>query len=105
MERNCNSTFINISSKYCMQKNPCHSFLIFIFVFIASCSPDQNKIAGKENAVVVHQLPFDISFDSSLNNAQLKMQKDSTGLILNCSRSTDFFIDPDGTYEFANAPL
>lgn len=74
-------------------------------VFIASCSPDQNKIAGKENAVVVHQLPFDISFDSSLNNAQLKMQKDSTGIILNCSRSTDFFIDPDGTYEFANAPL
>jgi len=35
----------------------------------------------------------------------IKIKKDSTGITINASKATDFFIDPDGSYAFSNAPV
>jgi len=91
-----------------MYKMACYFFRNFLPVILccnSGCKQNANELAGKEKTVIVQRLSFNVEFDSSLNNAQLKIKKDSTGITINASKATDFFIDPDGSYAFSNAPV
>src|SRR5215510_2461980 len=44
-------------------------------------------------------------YDTSLNNGEQQIQKQMNKLILTSTKETDYFIEPAGAYEKANAPL
>ena len=69
------------------------------------CTNEGNKISTNEIKNNNQPMQLDIHFDTSLNNAQQQMQKESNRMILSSTKETDYFIEPGGTYEKANAPL
>jgi len=75
----------------------------FFCGFIA-CNNVNNKILVTQTKNK-HQMKLDFHFDTSLNNAEQQLQKELNKLILTSTKETDYFIEPGGAYEKANAPL
>jgi len=69
------------------------------------CTNEKSKTSDNERQENNHQMQLDLHFDTSLNNAQEQMQKESNRMILSSTKETDYFIEPGGAYEKANAPL
>ena len=72
---------------------------------LIGCTNEGNKISTNEIQNNNHPMQLDLHFDTSLNNAQRQMQKESNRMILSSTKETDYFIEPGGAYEKANAPL
>jgi regulation of enolase protein 1 (concanavalin A-like superfamily) len=70
-----------------------------------ACGNDKNKSSVIETQNNNHQMQLDLHFDTSLNNAMQQMKKESNRMILSSTKETDYFIEPGGAYEKANAPL
>ncbi len=68
---------------------------------MTECVNDKNKTSTNSS----HPMQPDIHFDTSLNNAQQQLKKESNQVILSSTKETDYFIEPGGAYEKANAPL
>src|SRR6266545_7141907 len=82
--------------------------LIFITIFaccIFSCNDANNRISVSQTENKKTQMKLDFHFDTSLNNAEQQLRKESNKLILTSTKETDYFIEPGGGYEKANAPL
>jgi len=61
------------------------------------CTNEGNKISTNEIKNNNQPMQLDIHFDTSLNNAQQQMQKESNRMILSSTKETDYFIEPGGT--------
>src|SRR6476619_3288499 len=78
---------------------------IMIYSCVIVCTNEENKTSVNEIHNNNHQMQLDLHFDTSLNNASQQMQKESNRMILSSTKETDYFIEPGGAYEKANAPL
>jgi regulation of enolase protein 1 (concanavalin A-like superfamily) len=78
--------------------------LIF-YSWLIGCTNEKNKTSANKTQNNNHQMQLDLNFDTSLNNAQQQMQKESNKMILSSTKETDYFIEPGGVYEKTNAPL
>ena len=76
---------------------------VTLYFCITGCTNEENKTSVNE--IHNHQMQLDLYFDTSLNNASQQMQKESNRMILSSTKETDYFIEPGGAYEKANAPL
>src|SRR6266487_2599412 len=74
---------------------------VILYSCMTECVNDKNKTLTDSN----HPMQHDIHFDTSLNNAQQQLKKESNQVILSSTKETDYFIEPGGAYEKANAPL
>jgi len=78
---------------------------VMFYLCVIGCTNGKNKTSTNEIQNSNHPMQLDLHFDTSLNNAQQQMQKESNRMILSSTKETDYFIEPGGAYEKANAPL
>jgi uncharacterized protein len=76
---------------------------VIIYSCVIGCTNEENKTSVNE--IHNQQMQLDLHFDTSLNNASQQMQKESNRMILSSTKETDYFIEPGGAHEKANAPL
>src|SRR6478672_12059355 len=78
---------------------------VMFYLCVIGCTNGKNKTSANEIQNSNHPMQLDLYFDTSLNNASQQMQKESNRMILSSTKETDYFIEPGGAYEKANAPL
>jgi len=78
---------------------------VMFYLCVIGCTNGKNKTSANEIQNSNHPMQLDLHFDTSLNNAQQQMQKESNRMILSSTKETDYFIEPVRTYESSNAPL
>jgi regulation of enolase protein 1 (concanavalin A-like superfamily) len=78
---------------------------MLFFGLLAACNQTREKpeIATATSSRV--SLGTVARFDTSLNNADKQSIRDSATLTMSATKETDYFIEPGGAYEKADAPL
>ena len=78
------------------------SFLLFIACTNSSSNNTKNDEADSSKII---PLGFNMQFDTSMNNADKQVTKNTDSITLSAAKETDFFIEPGGAYEKSDAPL
>jgi regulation of enolase protein 1 (concanavalin A-like superfamily) len=79
--------------------------LIPFFIFIIFSCNNSGTNSATVNEDQKFGIGFNMQFDTSLNNADKQTVKSKDSLVLASAKGTDFFIEPGGAYEKADAPL
>jgi uncharacterized protein len=74
-------------------------------MLVTSCSPPADKPDMPVPDTTMVNIGLTADFDTSLNHADRQMIKDSAQLTMTATKETDYFIEPGGAYEKADAPL
>src|SRR5438045_3577221 len=87
--------FVSNKIKFSINSTYMNKFLISSVIFyscIMGCTNKKNKTLTNDNNL----MELNLHFDTSLNNAQQQMRKESNKMILTSTKETDYFIEPGG---------